>query len=316
MIYNSTNTILMIRPSIFRFNKETAVNNVYQHSDDFTSELEVSNKAIQEFDDFVYELKLNNINVIIFQDHGEGSTPDSLFPNNWISTHQNGSICIYPMFAQNRRLERRKDIVNFFDNNFNVNFIVNEFISYENENKFLEGTGSMVLDRLNKVAYAALSDRTNNHIFKLWCNKFGYEAVSFCSKKTKDGFSVYHTNVLMSICTKIAICCFDALSCKDDRLLLMDYFRKTKKEIIDISVDQKNKFLGNVLELRSNANTLLLIMSSSAFSSLRKQQKKIINQHYTIVHSSLKTIEYFGGGSARCMIAEVYLKNKKYDFLP
>ena len=300
----------MIRPSIFRCNLETAINNVYQNVDHSSSDLEVSNKAKKEFDNFVSLLRLNNIKVIVFQDKNEGATPDSVFPNNWLSSHHNGLLCVYPMFAKNRRLERREDIVNFFKKKFIVSGVINQFILYENENKFLEGTGSMVLDRINKVAYAALSDRTDSHVFKLWCNRFGYDAVTFCTNKTKAGHSVYHTNVLMSICTKIAICCFDVLSSEDDRLLLMNYFHRTKKEIINISVEQKNKFLGNVIELKSNKNKLLLIMSSSAFVSLNKHQKNIINKYYSIIHSPLNTIEYFGGGSARCMIAEVFLKNK------
>ena len=307
-----TNHILMIRPSKFGYNNETALNNTYQNIDDTQSDIDISLRAQNEFDNFVNALKKHNVNVLVFNDTLDTCTPDSLFPNNWISTHASGVICLYPMFAQNRRLERRDDIVKYLIDNFQVKKVVDELVIYEDEERFLEGTGSMVLDRYNHIAYAAISNRTNEMVFNLWCSKFNYDPVSFHTKMSLNGqvTPIYHTNVLMSICSNMVFICFDVCSYEDDKEKLLNYFNKTNKEVIEISIEQKKCFLGNVIEIKNNQDETYLVMSTKAFSTLNDSQIQIIHKYSKIIHSPLDTIEYFGGGGARCMIAELYLKKK------
>tara|TARA_B110000467_G_C18325402_1_gene488580 strand:+ start:1779 stop:2723 length:945 start_codon:yes stop_codon:yes gene_type:complete len=307
-----TNHILMIRPSKFGYNNETALNNTYQNIDDTQSDIDISLRAKNEFDNLVNALKKHNINVLVFNDTLDTCTPDSLFPNNWISTHASGVICLYPMFAQNRRLERRDDIVKYLIDNFQVKKVVDELVIYEDEERFLEGTGSMVLDRYNNIAYAAISNRTNEMVFNLWCSKFNYDPVSFHTQMSLNGQvkPVYHTNVLMSICSNMVFICFDVCSYEDDKEKLLNYFNKTNKEVIEISIEQKKCFLGNVIEIKNNQDETYLVMSTKAFSTLNDSQIQIIHKYSKIIHSPLDTIEYFGGGGARCMIAELYLKKK------
>ena len=307
-----TNHILMIRPSKFGYNKETALNNTYQNIDDTQSDIDISLRAKNEFDNFVNTLKRHNVNVLVFNDTLDTCTPDSLFPNNWISTHASGVICLYPMFAQNRRLERRDDIVKYLIDNFQVKNVVDELVIYEDEERFLEGTGSMVLDRYNNIAYAAISNRTNEMVFNLWCSKFNYDPVSFHTQISLNGqvTPVYHTNVLMSICSNMVFICFDVCPYEDDKEKLLNYFNKTNKEVIEISIEQKKSFLGNVIEIKNNQDETYLVMSTKAFSTLNDSQIQIIHKYSKIIHSPLDTIEYFGGGGARCMIAELYLKKK------
>ena len=307
-----TNHILMIRPSKFGYNNETALNNTYQNIDDTQSDIDISLRAKNEFDNFVNTLKRHNVNVLVFNDTLDTCTPDSLFPNNWISTHASGVICLYPMFAQNRRLERRDDIVKYLIDNFQVKNVVDELVIYEDEERFLEGTGSMVLDRYNNIAYAAISNRTNEMVFNLWCSKFNYDPVSFHTKMSLNGqvAPIYHTNVLMSICSNMVFICFDVCPYEDDKEKLLNYFNKTNKEVIEISIEQKKCFLGNVIEIKNNQDETYLVMSTKAFSTLNDSQIQIIHKYSKIIHSPLDTIEYFGGGGARCMIAELYLKKK------
>ena len=307
-----TNHILMIRPSKFGYNKETALNNTYQNIDDTQSDIDISLRAKNEFDNFVNTLKRHNVNVLVFNDTLDTCTPDSLFPNNWISTHASGVICLYPMFAQNRRLERRDDIVKYLIDNFQVKNVVDELVIYEDKERFLEGTGSMVLDRYNNIAYAAISNRTNEMVFNLWCSKFNYDPVSFHTQISLNGqvTPVYHTNVLMSICSNMVFICFDVCPYEDDKEKLLNYFNKTNKEVIEISIEQKKCFLGNVIEIKNNQDETYLVMSTKAFSTLNDSQIQIIHKYSKIIHSPLDTIEYFGGGGARCMIAELYLKKK------
>ena len=218
---------MVIRPCAFAYNKETAVTNSYQNSDETFSSVNISEKAKNEFDQFVNLLRRNHIDVIQFEDNLEFYTPDSIFPNNWISTHGDGSIFLYPMFASNRRLERRLDIVNYLKNNFCVNNIFDNASIYESKNKFLEGTGSMVLDRENKIAYASLSERTNESLFNIWCKKMNFKAVSFASEGLKKQ-PIYHTNVLMSVCQKMVFICLDSITDKDQKKTLLSTFSKTE----------------------------------------------------------------------------------------
>lgn len=309
-----TDTIMMIRPSCFAFNALTAVDNVYQNSyRDNIPESEISEKASFEFDGFVNVLKSAGVNVIQFTDPHKDNTPDSIFPNNWITTHMDGSVWLYPMLSINRRAERRQDIIDYLKNNFYVKTIFNNAAHYEANDQFLEGTGSMVLDRENKIAYASLSKRTNELLFHKWCRQMNFKGCSFHA--TDLDKPIYHTNVLMSVCQKMVFICLDAIINKYEKKELLSLFKETGKEIIDISKNQMNKFLGNVLELKTNNNSSILVMSTSAFNVLTSRQKEVISGHCKITHSSLNTIEYFGGGSARCMITELFLEpNPSHKF--
>ena len=305
---NLTHTILMIKPTKFGYNLETARDNVYQKTKADVSNKEIRLQAQKEYMQLVSVLKEAGVNVIEFLDDTSDNTPDSLFPNNWISTHQDGTIYLYPMLAENRRLERRIDIVQFFQANFVVKNVINDAVFFEKKGIFLEGTGSMVLDRENKIAYACLSKRTDLGCFNEWCHKMSYKGVSFVAKDR--GQNIYHTNVLMSVCQNIVFICLNAICSNSDKEKLLLFFKQTNKEVINISSLQMNSFLGNVLEIQNKKQESLLIMSSSAYNSLTFSQIEIINKYMRIIHSPLNIIESFGGGSARCMIAEIFLQEK------
>ena len=300
-----TDTIMMIRPFGFAYNIETAKDNVYQNLDASFSSKDVSEKAKLEFDLFVNVLKKAHINVIEFNDSNNEYTPDSVFPNNWISTHLDGTIHLYPMYAANRRLERRADILRYLKKNFIVNNINKNFLQYELQNKFLEGTGSLVLDRENRIAYACISNRTNQSLLIEWCTNMQFKPCFFTAKDS--GQHVYHTNVVMSVCQDMVFVCLDCITNILERNELVKMINSTHKQIINISFSQMNSFLGNVLELKNKYGDSFLVMSTTAFNTLSDSQKKIINKKNSILHSPLHTIEYFGGGSARCMIAEIFL---------
>ncbi len=297
---------MMIKPVKFGYNNQTALDNVYQKSKIKTSTHEIAKKAIFEYEQFVSVLRNSGINIIEFQDNEDPLTPDSIFPNNWISTHGDGSIFLYPMFASNRRNERRNDILNYFKTNFQVSSISHDFLNYELDNKFLEGTGSMVLDRVHKIAYACISNRTEKKLFEEWCDKMHFTPLSFYAND--QGHPVYHTNVLMSVCENLVFICLEAVVGVDVRQRLLDCFNESNKEVVVISKSQMRNFLGNVLEIQNIQGESFLVMSTSAFEALDNVQKKSINKKIKILHSPLNTIEYFGGGSARCMIAEIFLK--------
>jgi len=301
-----TNIVMMIRPSHFGYNKETALDNVYQKSSKTISSYEIVKKALFEFNKFVNVLENAGINVIKFEDDLKLITPDSVFPNNWISTHDNGIIWLYPMFAPNRRIERRQDILNYLETNFQIFKIEDKMLKHESMGKFLEGTGSMVLDRENNIAYACVSNRTNDHLFYQWCENMNFKGISFSANDS--GKPIYHTNVLMSICKTMVFICLDAIYDNEQKNELLLSFADTHKEVVNISKSQMNHFLGNVLELQNDNNESYLVMSTTAFNCLNDSQKERINKKMKILHSPLDTIEYFGGGSARCMIAEIFLK--------
>lgn len=305
------NTIMMIEPIAFRYNEQTSVNNYYQK--DF-SELNPENaqrQALVEFKSFVKKLEDAGIDVIVFKDTNEYDTPDSIFPNNWISTHNDGSIFLYPMFARNRREERRIDIIKFLQDNFEVKKVFDNTTFYENKNLFLEGTGSMVLDRENKIAYASISERTNKGLFKEWCSYMKFTPISFSSNQLigNNKNPIYHTNVMMCIADNYAIICLESIDNNRDRDLIVQSLEETNKEIIEISKIQKNRFAGNMLQLVGNKK--YLVMSEMAFNSLTEHQKVRIKKYNSILHSSLDTIESCGGGSARCMMSEVFLSHIK-----
>ena len=304
----TTNTILMVRPVNFRMNEQTVINNYYQAEVDLLPST-VNIKAQKEFDAFVEKLKGVGVNVIVVDDVKETDTPDSIFPNNWVSFHQNGNVGLYPMFAENRRLERREDILETLEEN---GFIINNIIDYtsaEEENIFLEGTGSLILDRINRKAYCALSPRADEDLFIEFCEDFEYLPVIFTSNQTVNGErkAIYHTNVMMCIGETFAIVCLSSIDDKKERKNVISHLKETKKEIIDITENQVNNFAGNMLQVKGTNDISYLVMSQSAFNILTEKQIKVLEKHTKILNSSLKTIETCGGGSARCMMAEVFL---------
>ena len=304
-----TNNIMMIEPVSFNYNTETAINNYYQINNTALSKEEIQQKALKEFKEFVSLLRSKNINVIVFKDTENPKTPDSIFPNNWVSFHIDGEIVLYPMYAKNRRLERRNDIIQKLRDDFIVTKI-NDFSYYENQELYLEGTGSMILDRENKICYAAISDRTNKNIVNDFCNQLNFKPILFTSNQDVRGkrLAIYHTNVMMCITTNFAIVCLDSIDCNEEKDRVVDILNETKKEIISISEEQTNKFAGNMLEVEGDKK--YLVMSKSAYSCLTENQIKKINKYCEILYSDLSTIEDYGGGSARCMMAEIFLTLK------
>jgi hypothetical protein len=305
----TTNTILMIRPVAFRMNEQTAVNNYYQKVLDNTTPATVNAKAQKEFDAFVEKLQKVGVNVIVVDDKLDPDTPDSIFPNNWISFHENGDVTLYPMFAENRRLERREDILDIIEDR---GFVVNEIMDYtsaEEDGFFLEGTGSILLDRDNAKAYCALSPRADEELFIEFCEDYDLAPVIFEAYQTVNGERkhMYHTNVMMCIAETFAIICADCIDDKQERKMVLDNLKADGKDIILVTEDQVNNFAGNMLQVKGKDDKRYLVMSNSAYQSLTKSQIHKIEEHCEILHANLDTIEACGGGSARCMMAEVFL---------
>ena len=298
---NITNKILMVRPALFAFNEETAVNNYYQKRDNKTVE-EIQNSALIEFDKMVEKLKNIGIDVKVIQDTKEPHTPDSIFPNNWFSTHYSNTVVLYPMFAENRRLERTDRIYDFFDN-------VVDYSSLEKENIFLEGTGALVLDRKNKKAYCSLSQRADEKLLDIFCEDAGYKKIAFHSYQTinDERKAIYHTNVMMAMGENYAILCADSIDNLEERAAVINELEKDKKEIVYISEQQVESFLGNTIELVNNERVNVCVMSATAYSALTDEQKNIIEKYDVILSVDVHTIEKYGGGSARCMIAELFI---------
>jgi hypothetical protein len=305
----TTNSILMIRPVAFRMNEQTAVNNYYQKVLDGLSAETVNAKAQEEFDTFVTKLRMVGIDVTVVDDTLNPDTPDSIFPNNWISFHENGDVALYPMFAENRRQERREDILDILEDN---GFVINEIMDYtsaEEDGYFLEGTGSILLDRENGKAYCALSPRADEELFIEFCEDFEFTPVIFEAFQTVNGERklIYHTNVMMCLGETYAVICADCIDDKKERKMVLDSLKGDEKEVVLITEDQVNNFAGNMLELKGADDRRYLIMSASAHKSLTKKQIAQLEEHVTILSSSLDTIEACGGGSARCMMAEIFL---------
>lgn len=307
-----TNTILMIRPVNFRMNEQTAVNNYFMEDLDEKNN-QINKKAQNEFDAFVSTLRSAGVNVIVVDDTIDPDTPDSIFPNNWISFHADGTVGVYPMFAENRRNERREDILEIMEQH---GFLINNIMDYttaETEGVFLEGTGSIILDRVNQKAYCALSERADEDLFIEFCEDFDCMPVIFTANQSVDGkrLPIYHTNVMMALGEDFAIICLDTIDDKKERKMVMDHLRNDGKEIIAISEKQMHNFAGNMLEVLGKDGRRLLVMSSAAYASLDESQIEAIEKRCEIVHSPLDTIEACGGGSARCMMAEVFLPKKE-----
>ncbi|HMC87752.1 MAG TPA: arginine deiminase-related protein [Chitinophagaceae bacterium] len=301
----TTSHILMIRPVNFGFNAETAINNAFQV---VGNDARAQEKAKQEFDTFVQVLQQNGVDVTVIDDTPNPYTPDSIFPNNWISFHDDGSIILYPMFAVNRRLERKLSVIDTIAAKFSITKTI-DLSHYESEHAFLEGTGSMVLDRQNKIAYACISPRTDYFILTDFCEKMGY-AIGLFDAIDQKGEPIYHTNVMMCVADKYVVICMDSIPAQIEKEEVMETIKKSGKEIITISFDQMNHFAGNMLQVNNDKGELFLVMSSQAFNSLTNEQVQKLSAYNKIIHSPLTTIETNGGGSARCMMAEVYLPPK------
>lgn len=296
----------MIRPVNFGFNAETAVNNAFQVAGQDAAAQE---KAEKEFDALVELLRGNGVDVTVVNDTPDPYTPDSIFPNNWVSFHQDGTIILYPMFATNRRLERKPGVLQQLGEKFSITKTV-DLTVYEPENRFLEGTGSMVLDRENKIAYACISPRTSKTILDDFAKRMGYRVIAFTSVD-QNGKAIYHTNVMMCVADKYVVICLDTIPDAAERKTVEDTIAGSGKEIITITPDQMNRFAGNMLQVENNKGEKLLVMSTQAFNALDRAQVKKLETFNKIIHSPIDTIETNGGGSARCMMAEVFLPEKK-----
>ncbi|HEY2583481.1 MAG TPA: arginine deiminase-related protein [Mucilaginibacter sp.] len=299
----STSHLLMIRPVNFGFNEETASSNAFQKRNAASGR--IKQQARQEFDTMVNTLCENGVDVTVVEDTLEPYTPDSIFPNNWVSFHADGNVFLYPMQAENRRLERREDIIMGLEDRFMVKHVI-DLSRFEHEGKFLEGTGSMVLDRENKIAYACISPRTDLEVLALFCEQTGYKEVSF---KAFDEYhqAIYHTNVLMCIGSKFAVVCLDSITDEDEKNAVITILKLTNKETITISFEQMNNFAGNMLEVKNKSGENLIVMSKTAFEALDQTQKQSLEKYGKLVYADIHTIENNGGGSARCMMAEVHL---------
>ncbi|MDP6921822.1 MAG: arginine deiminase-related protein [Lutibacter sp.] len=307
-----THSLVMIRPVSFRMNEQTAVNNYYQKVLAGLDAENVQQAALQEFDAFVDKLKAAGVEVIVLNDTEDTDTPDAIFPNNWLSFHENATVGLYPMFAENRRLERRHDL---FDTLEGQGFVIEQVMDYtsaEEEALFLEGTGSLLLDREHRKAYCALSPRADEALFIEFCEDFEFTPVPFVSNQTVDGqrLPIYHTNVMMCLAETFAVICLDSIDDKKERNNVIRHLKESGKEILSITEAQVNCFAGNMLQVMGADDQRILVMSTAAYNSLTSAQIAKIEKHCVILHSSLDTIEACGGGSARCMMAEVFLPKK------
>jgi hypothetical protein len=302
-----TDTILMVRPVQFRSNEQTAVNNYYQ--DGKIRILDHNKKAQDEFDAFAAALEEKGIRVLIVQDQIEFDTPDSIFPNNWISTHENGDIALYPMFAENRRRERRPDAMELMESEgFQINNVI-DYSSAEDEGFFLEGTGSLLLDRVNRKAYCSISPRADEELMIEFCEDFEYTPVIFTAYQSVEDkrLPIYHTNVMMALGENYAVICLDCIDDKKEAKNVLQHLKEDGKEVIVITEDQVDAYAGNMMQVHNDKGDRLLVMSDRAYKSLTASQIAKLEKHNEILHPSIATIETLGGGSVRCMMAEVFL---------
>lgn len=302
-----TNSILMIEPVAFGFNHQTAVNNYFQQKE-FGAENDIQNRAYAEFTSMVAKLRANGVNVLVVKDTEKPHTPDSIFPNNWISFHEGGQVVLYPMFARNRRWERRNDIIRLIEDKGSIINNVDDFTFWEEQNKFLEGTGSMVLDRVHRVAYAALSERTNKSLFLQFCKVFDLKPIHFYANQTveRKRLPIYHTNVMMCIASEYAVICLESIDSEKEYRTVIDSLISLGKEIITISEKQMHNFAGNMLQVENADGRQFLVMSQSAYDSLNQFQIYRLNTYNELIVVDIPTIEKVGGGSVRCMMAEIF----------
>ena len=306
-----TNTILMVRPVQFRMNEQTAVNNFFQEDLDLRNSV-INQRAQEEFDTFVEKLREAGVEVLVVDDRLETDTPDSIFPNNWVSFHENGTVVIYPMYAENRRKERRMDILDILEEK---GFVIEQIIDYtsaEKEGLFLEATGSILMDRVHQKAYCALSARADEGLLIEFCEDFNVAPVIFTANQSVDGkrLPIYHTNVMMCLAEDLAVICLDSIDDKKERKNVVSHLKKDGFDIVEISEAQMHAFAGNMLQVLGRDGERLMVMSASARNSLNPEQVARIERTSRIISSPLDTIEACGGGSARCMMAEIFLPRR------
>lgn len=302
----SPHSLLMIRPAAFGYNAQTAASNSFQFSPDIDDEL-IHKKAVAEFDVMVDTLKGEGITVHVVDDTKSSVTPDAIFPNNWFSTHQNGEVVLYPMEAKNRRLERRDDVIQLLKENYCVNSETN-LSAYERDGKYLEGTGSIVFDHIGKKAYACKSSRTDEMLLIELCEKLEYTPVIF-DAVDQHGDSIYHTNVMMCVASEFAIICIESIN-EGDQENVINHLQMDGKQLIAIGLEQMNSFAGNMLEVENNNEERFLVMSTNAFQSLVNGQINAITKSVDMITVDIPTIEQYGGGGVRCMMAGIHLPKK------
>ncbi len=305
-----TDTILMVRPKHFGFNPQTAESNAFQENDKSIPKTEISELAIQEFDGFVARLRAKGVEVIVAEDSDEPIKWDAVFPNNWVTFHENGRVILYPVFAPNRRLERSTEVLKtVFETREHIG-IDCDLVKLEQEDLYLEGTGSLILDRPNQLVYACLSPRSSEKAINIFCEKFECRKVMFTATD-REGIEIYHTNVMMALGEDFVVICMESIADKAEKEMLLRHFKATNKTLIDITFDQMYAFAGNMLQVQNKKGERFLVMSEQAYQSLRKDQIELIERYTNILYAPIYTIEKYGGGSARCMMAEVFLNKKK-----
>ncbi len=309
--HQTTRHILMVRPARFGYNPETAANNAFQVYDDSMTPDEIAAAAREEFDAFVAVLREAGVQVWVVEDTPEPPKPDAVFPNNWVTFHNDGTVITYPMFAPQRRLERREDIIKYLGAHFQITRRV-KLERYEAKNRFLEGTGSMVLDRQHRIVYACSSPRTDEFLLDEFCRLMGYEKEFFRATDAR-GQEIYHTNVMMAMGETFVVICLESVADDYAANRLIERFYATNKEIVEISYRQMMSFAGNMLQVQNDRGERLLVMSDQAYLSLTQTQIRQLEKHCRLVHSPIDTIETYGGGSARCMMAEIFLPEKEED---
>lgn len=308
----TANAVMMIKPVKFGYNEETAISNAFQQKEALATE-QIQSQAAQEFDEFVALLRQHQIEVLVFEDILDPHTPDAVFPNNWISSHEDGTVILYPMMAANRRLERRKDIIDSLQNiyHFNVNQIV-DYSHHEQQGRYLEGTGSVVFDYANGVAYANISDRTERSILEELCEMLQYEMIDFRAVD-KQGKDIYHTNVVMCIGEAFATICLQAIPEETERQRVKDKLLSGGHEIVDINYEQLYAFAGNMLQVRNTNDEKFIILSRAAYQQLSDEQLDVLASNGKLLPVGIPTIEKFGGGSVRCMVAAIHLPKRSFD---
>lgn len=299
----------MIEPIAFGYNAETAENNYFQVEQKGS---DIQSKALAEFNSFVGKLRNKGVNVITIKDTLDPHTPDSIFPNNWVSFHKDGKVVLYPMFASNRRVERREDILETIKSQGFEVAEIDDWSFSETQGHFLEGTGSMIFDHDSKIAYGSVSLRLDERLFREFCEKYGYTPIVFHSYQTvgTERLPIYHTNVMMCVADQFVVICLDCIDDELEREKVIETIKNSGKEIIEISEEQMQQFAGNMLQVQNNDGQKFLVMSQTAYQSLDPEQIAAIEKYCEIIYSDLNTIEVNGGGSARCMLAEVFLPKK------
>jgi len=302
-----TDTILMIEPVAFGYNPQTAVNNYFQKNDS-EQPADINRQAQGEFAEMVRLIRNAGVNVITVKDTEYPQTPDSIFPNNWISFHEDGRAVLYPMFAPNRRLERRMDVILTVENVTGKSYKLVDYSTCELQNSFLEGTGSMVFDRHNRIAYTSLSERTDKQLLERFCKEMNYTPVSFTATQQVGTalLPIYHTNVMMCVCDELAVVCTDTVRDENERRKLIVSLTESRKKIVEISEEQMHRFAGNMLQLKNKSGQKFILLSLNAFNSLTPVQIDQLQADNELIVADIHTIEKYGGGGVRCMVAEVF----------